>query len=623
MRHSDTDLLPQAITSFGAAEHGGWLYILGGYFGEPHAYSKEGQSGALYRLNLARASGWEQLPGIEPLQSVALTAHGDALIRVGGMRAQNRSDQPENLQSVTEVARFRPSIGRWAAMPSLPEGRSSHDAVALGNTLYVLGGWQLVDGDEKKWHSTGLALNLDDPSSQWEAFDVPFERRALAVAAVGDHLVAIGGMSSDGEPSRRVDIYDVKAKSWSRGPDYPASPFGIGAVGTDEYAYASGGDGTVYRLSVGNGRWEMVKKLRFPRFFHRLVRTSQNEIVVVGGILGMSSKSRVRHVERVSVGPGSTTPRITRWTLTAPGPAKNRQGIFLRGNTLYVFGGNNSLEQHDFESDNFLTHAHKLHLGMLKWEPMKPYPVPRQTMQTVVSQRSDVGISVGGFGHDGKAARTHAESYLYDFDGDIWTPRSGALPVPRSQFGLTRHGGELWVFGGLDYDPSRADSDHFRHLKPVLVAKAGDASAPFIDSGVELPQPRRAFGGALLDGRYYLIGGMRDGFQLVDACDVFEFATKTWHTIPAPRRTRLSPQLVALGGKLYLAGGSARFDGGKLRPDRSIEVYDPASKKWSVLVDELPILTKHMRMLAFHGKLLIYTAHTESDEIHLLLVDPE
>ena len=111
------------------------------------------------------------------------------------------------------------------------------------------------------------------------------------------------------------------------------------------------------------------------------------------------------------------------------------------------------------------------------------------------------------------------------------------------QFGLALHDGALWVFGGLDFDFSRGESEQFQHPLAVLKAKPGE---PFAEAGVSLPHARRAFGGALLDGRYYLVGGMAEGFGKVASCEVFEFASARWSELACPK-LRISPQLVALG----------------------------------------------------------------------------
>lgn len=627
LRHSDMLLLPRPVTSFGAAVHDGWLYVLGGYSGRPHDYNRDGQTGALQRIRVTGAAGgapgtWEDLPGVEPLQSVALVAHPDFLVRAGGMRATNAPGEPERLVSTAEVARYRPGDARWEALPPLPDARSSHDAVVLDGTLYVLGGWRLEGGsDGAVWPRDGVALKLDDPGAGWRSFPVPFQRRGLAVVATAGRVVAIGGMDPDGEMSRQVDIYDPAAGTWKRGPDYPETAFGVAATAVGDLIYASAMDGTVYSLAPREQRWQPVTTLAFPRFFHRLLALD-GDLLAIGGILGMQEGGRVRAIERVALA-GTGAPSIARFTLDAPGLAKNRQGLFLRGHVLHVFGGNRSLEQHDFEPDSFLSEAHALRLGSLTWAPMAAFPARRQTMQTIVATDPGAGVAVGGFGHDGKVARTFAETFVYDFESAAWQARPGTLPAPRSQFGLAERQGHLWVFGGLDYDPGRSSpNDEFRHPLNVLKAPVANANAGFENAGIDLPQPRRAFGGALLGDRYYLVGGMRESFQLVTSCDVYDFAARAWSTIPAPRHVRISPQLVALGGKLYLAGGVSQRDGGELTPDPSIEVFDPRTGRWSVLVEQLPVVTPHMRMLPYGDRLLLYSAHSPEDEVHVILVHP-
>jgi hypothetical protein len=51
-----TELAPleKPVTSFGAAEAGGWLYIYGGQLGSAHKYSVDTQAKQLLRLNINR-----------------------------------------------------------------------------------------------------------------------------------------------------------------------------------------------------------------------------------------------------------------------------------------------------------------------------------------------------------------------------------------------------------------------------------------------------------------------------------------------------------------------------------------------------------------------------------------
>jgi hypothetical protein len=57
-------LMPRGLTSVGAATLGDALYLVGGFFGSPHEYSKEFQSGSVSRLRLSTGA-WEELPGVD------------------------------------------------------------------------------------------------------------------------------------------------------------------------------------------------------------------------------------------------------------------------------------------------------------------------------------------------------------------------------------------------------------------------------------------------------------------------------------------------------------------------------------------------------------------------------
>src|SRR5688572_9305153 len=93
--------LPRPMTSFGAAAHEGVLYAYGGYFGTPHDYSREGQSGELLRIDVdaLQVTSLENGEGVQGAQLVS-TAQG--LVRVGGMRAENAAGAAEQLVSLTD-----------------------------------------------------------------------------------------------------------------------------------------------------------------------------------------------------------------------------------------------------------------------------------------------------------------------------------------------------------------------------------------------------------------------------------------------------------------------------------------------------------------------------------------
>lgn len=185
----------------------------------------------------------------------------------------------------------------------------------------------------------------------------------------------------------------------------------------------------------------------------------------------------------------------------------------------------------------------------------------------------------------------------------------GTLPQP------VRSAGSTCVQG-------RGDGEDLRHSLTVLRKDLADAEG-FRPTELQLPRPRRAFGCAVLDGRAYLVGGLADGFEPVAECDVLDLERSAWTSIPPPSRARISPELVALGDKLYLAGGAALDEDGESRPERSLEVFDPASGTWSTLIEELPIRPAHIRLFAHRGRLLAFSTQREGEgEAELCWIDP-
>jgi N-acetylneuraminic acid mutarotase len=610
---SDVLELARPVTSFGATVHEGALYTYGGYFGIPHAYSREGQSGELSRFDFATraqtvvANG----PGVQGAQLVSTPA---GLVRSGGMSAENAKGEAERIVSLADVSRFDAQTGQWQTLTALPEARSSHAAVFLDGRLYVLGGWTLSGAREAGRFATDT-LVLDLASGVYSKIAMPVPVRAAQAAVIGGKIVLVGGLDPKGEPQRSVHVLDPKSGAWSKGPDFPAEAFGVAVAGNGRAIFASARDGVLYALRDVAGTWEAAAYLAFPRFFHQMAMLGEKSVVVLGGISGMHHGSRIAHVEVIDT--ESKAPRTMTWTLKNPSPAKNRQGAQVVGDQLVLFGGNRSLEQHDFGPEDFRAEAFGIDLATMQVEAIASFPAARQTVQTTLVDKNL--LALGGFGHDGQKARAQADAYTYDVGQGAWAPYASTLPSPRTQFGLVAKDGELWVFGGLDYDPSREEKAQFFHPTSVLKATQGQ---PFVVTNVNMPRPRRAFGGALLEGKYFLIGGMADNFTPVPECDAYDFASAAWSATACPRAVRISPQLVALDDKLYLAGGSTIKSASDLAPEPALEMYDAKSNTWSTMLDAIPLEPRHLTMQAYRHALLLYSAHRADQTVQIAMVIP-
>jgi hypothetical protein len=287
---TDYPELPEELTSFGATIADGKLYVYGGHTGDAHSYSVQEQSDRLWCLDLSAGKDgkWQSLPGGPKLQGLALVAHGQRLIRIGGFTAVNAAGDDHDLRSQTGVAAFDVTTQTWTDMPALPEPRSSLDAAVIDDTVYVVGGWLLEgESDDSQWHRTAWSLDLSDPAATWQAIATPpFQRRAVSTAAFEGRLYVIGGMQSEGGPTTRVDVYDPKNDSWQSASAIPGSGmsgFGSSAFATGGDLYVSTLDGFVHRLETAGGQWTTIAKTDPARFFHRMLPIDDRQLLMIGG----------------------------------------------------------------------------------------------------------------------------------------------------------------------------------------------------------------------------------------------------------------------------------------------------------------------------------------------------
>ncbi len=600
--------MPRAVTSFGAEATGGWIYVLGGYNGVPHRYSREGQPGDFYRVSSVDPRNFELLPRWHRTQGTPLAVRDGIVYAVGGLHIVNAAGEPEDMRSVSDAGSFDPRTGEWTAFPAIDSGRSSHDAAFAGNTLCVVGGWQIVGSHEDaRWHETMLLYDFESDSG-WLEVPAPFERRALAVAGTEDRLTVIGGMQPNGKVSREVHFFEPATRAWSTGPEFPERGFGVAATAIDGTVYASASEGVLWSLRPGvDETWQRCGEMFSPRFFHELIGDSAG-VTVLGGIRSMEIPGRIRVIERFDL--GSSAARASTLSLPSEGLAKNRHALFLRNGEATFFGGNRTLDQHDFRPEAFAEDGRRLNLQTLRWSKTSELPVARQSQSTVLVGEN-VGIAAGGFGHDGEVARSFADAFAYDFEADRWTP-FGSLRRPRTQFALVEHDGDLWAFGGLDYDPRRVEP--FELVLEVERAPVGGGD--FATTEFSLPEPRRAFGHAVLDGRLWMVGGMREDFQRVETCHAFDFESGTWSEFPAPSKPRVSPEIVASDGRLFLCGGLSDDGSGDPTPDDTVEVYDPHSESWETLPTRVPVdLVRHARFFATDHGIAFLSTHLEGERI--------
>lgn len=277
--------LPTPVSSLGAIECDGYLYVYGGHAGKTHSYDTKTVIGTFQRIKLSDGSKWEELPAGPILQGMNLASHGGKIYRVGGMQPKNQPGEPTDNHSVADAVVFDPTMKKWSELPSLPSGRSSHDLVVSGDKLYVVGGWeQKGKGAKSIWCDHALSLDLKTKDAKWEKIEQPFQRRALSATSADGKIYVLGGLDSEAKSHQKVDIYDTKTGKWSQGPEFPGKSVGFSPASTTfkGSVVVSTLEGGLYRLNTKKNEWEKVGESTTNRIVHRVVPFGKY-VVLVGG----------------------------------------------------------------------------------------------------------------------------------------------------------------------------------------------------------------------------------------------------------------------------------------------------------------------------------------------------
>ncbi len=599
-------VMPEAVNSLGVAVLGDHLYVYSGHNGRTHFYHTGTTSKHFRRLDLRDRTTWEELPVGPDVQGSALLAHGDKLYQIGGMQARNERGRPSDLRSIDRFAQYDPQTETWTELDPLPEPRSTFDAAVLGDMIYVFGGWTLEgDSTVAPWSFEALRIDLSDDEPRWESFEQPFVRRALAVAAARGKLFVLGGLMEEGGVSSQVDIYDPEADAWSRGPDLPpGNQFAPSAFGIGDGLYVNGRDGNVYRLDDDGQAWEAIARLGMPRITHRLVPGIEDDLLIVGGNFTGVPVSLIESVPTA----GRSRDRIETitWAATFDGRAKHSQALALDRGRLIAAGGTQSRVAHAFLPDDYLREVVAFPIGATDAETLGSLATPIQSAVAVAvpEGRRNTLYVLGGITFDGDTSRSLGIVQRFDARNDAWVQLEGVLPDDRAMFEATAHDGKIYVFGGSSFDVEGDQGEDIKETVLVFDPEQPEADAVTLDATI--PTPRRSFGSARLEDKFYLVNGLAGGFAIADDMDIFDFNTGTFTTVDGPERPRLFPSMVAHDGKLYLVAGFARAEGGGFERVDTIEVYDPEADAWTTLDQEVPIPSTYPAAFSVNGRLLFY-----------------
>lgn len=518
------------------------------------------------------ARKWEPVAS-DPVRyshTATLTADGRVLL-LGGVAVEDaRYGQQAALSSNTT---WVVGANRWESGPGLLEPRVGHTATALpGNLVLVVGGSVSMDHGKPVLPMLASAELVGDRSTR-RAGSLHDARAGHSASLLADGRVLVaGGIGSDGEPLRSVELFDPATGAWTSGPPlaWPRSAHAA-TVLADGSVLVSGGldaGGRPLRSTElwlpGAARWVDGGDLAQARARHEATRLADGSVLVSGG-LGAQERP-VLALERRDAASG-------RWQLAGHAFRQLREhhAIALANGTVLLFGTDS------YSAD-----------GVLAWLPDEP---ERQRLDLppdgVVTALADGRyLLVGGR----RRNELSPEASVYERADDRWystRPMHWARTDVRA---LRLPDGRVLVTGAVDNGGRRGQSAD--EPVPQFPAEIWDPRTGEWRESASLRSPEHSFVELALlpDGRvfagaldnYYRDSDVLGHYRLWDPASD---AVGELRAVDRPRRGGTG-LLLANGDILYAGGSSEAPDGGDAR-DRGTgtDVWNSATGTWRRLAD--------------------------------------
>ncbi|MGI8807060.1 MAG: Kelch repeat-containing protein [Acidimicrobiales bacterium] len=167
-----------------------------------------------------------------PRTEVASAVLAGRIVVAGGLTADGAASD--------RVDVYDPASNRWEPGPALPLGLHHSGMAALGDRVYVAGGYTNRPGQD--WVTQARVLSLAAGERAWrEEPGLSGARGGLAMASAGGRLVAVGGTDAQGRFLARTEVLAPGQRQWTGGPDMTEQRDHLAAAASGGRIYAIAG----------------------------------------------------------------------------------------------------------------------------------------------------------------------------------------------------------------------------------------------------------------------------------------------------------------------------------------------------------------------------------------------
>ncbi|MCA1669100.1 MAG: hypothetical protein LC793_17235 [Thermomicrobia bacterium] len=276
--------------------------------------------------------GFDALPA--PRKNMGVVALGSTLYVVGGDDANGPTSSVLAFDTAVRDQPVAGKVAQWATKAPLPAARANLAVAVLDGKIYAVGG-------ERDGVPVATASVYDPVTDAWSALPpLPDGRTDLAAAGAGGKLYVLGGTTVAGTVPKRpglatVSVYDPATLQWSAAPAMPTARSGLATVTVGTMIYALGGqqNGTslkaAERFDPQTQSWSALASLRDAR--RNLAATSRENTLYAAGGIGTAESSNTLQIFDIAANKWSSGPDLVE--------GNSGLGIAAVNGKLYTVGG--------------------------------------------------------------------------------------------------------------------------------------------------------------------------------------------------------------------------------------------------------------------------------------------
>jgi len=284
------------------------------------------------------ASPWLEGPPLAELRDEPrAVAIGNSIYLVGGTTAiEEVGPDRYVLDASDELTRFDPRSGRYEQLAPLPRSLNHVGLTTYRGDIYVAGGY----GRLTHARTSRAFYRYDPETDAWSRLpDLPAPRAAGAVGILGHRLIWAGGGRNSVARSD-VFAFDFRTRRWSRLPSMGSRREHVGEAVLDGKLYVLGGRApesqavdTAERFDPRGGAWEKLPPMPVPSGGLAAVAFEDAVVTVSGGNDG---------AETVTGAVQEFNPASGEWRLLPElRTARHGHGATIAEDEVWVFGGSN------------------------------------------------------------------------------------------------------------------------------------------------------------------------------------------------------------------------------------------------------------------------------------------